>query len=83
MTTCELLEGCIFFNGKMQEMPATAGMIKERLCRGDNSECARYMVFRKLGRSRVPLDLFPNDAAGARRILAATPPDPGRDPSPV
>jgi hypothetical protein len=73
MRVCDLLSGCAFFNDKMQGMPSTAEMIKERLCRGDHSTCARHMVCEKLGRPRVPADLFPNDVPRAHRILGTAP----------
>ena len=34
--------------------------IRIKYCKGDNSGCARYMVFKALGREEVPLDLYPN-----------------------
>lgn len=70
--SCELLEKCIFFNDKMANMPSTSEVIKIRYCREDNSECARYMVCKTLGREKVPGDLFPNDLAKARQIIAAS-----------
>ena len=70
MADCELLQGCIFFNDKMEKIPATAEIFKIRYCRGDSSECARHMIFEKLGRSRVTEDLFPNQVDKARTLLA-------------
>src|SRR3546814_5956178 len=57
----DLLKGCIFFNDKMATMPSTAELMKNKYCRGDNSACARFKVFEKLGRESVPTSLFPND----------------------
>jgi hypothetical protein len=70
MADCELLKGCLFFNDQMVKMPAVADMMKNAYCLGDNSKCARYMVFRKLGRPAVPADLPPNDAARAAKIIS-------------
>ncbi|OGN98375.1 MAG: hypothetical protein A2Y89_04725 [Chloroflexi bacterium RBG_13_51_18] len=70
MAECELLKGCIFFNDKMKVSDALGEMYKRRFCLGSNSECARYMVFKKLGRENVPPDLFPNMYDRAKRILA-------------
>lgn len=70
MADCVCLSGCIFFNDKMQNMPSMAHIYKDRYCRGDNTECARYMVFKALGRENVPADLYPNDVARARDIIA-------------
>jgi len=60
MADCECLPKCLFFNDKMQNMPAAASLLKKRLCQGDNSRCARHMVLTALGREKVPPDLSPN-----------------------
>jgi hypothetical protein len=70
MADCELLEGCVFFNDKMANMPATAELYKDQYCRENNLECARYVVFKALGREKVPLDLFPNMKDRAQEIIA-------------
>ncbi len=59
-TECELLSTCIFFNDKMGHLPITASLMKEQYCRGDFERCARYQVYRALGRGTVPGDLLPN-----------------------
>lgn len=70
MADCELLAGCLFFNDKMASMPATATLMKANYCQGNNIECARFMVFQKLGRQKVPLDLYPNNVERARVIIS-------------
>lgn len=69
MADCECLPNCPFFFDKMDDMPAMADIYKRRYCQGDNTECARHAVFRTLGRSHVPSDLFPNDMDYANRVL--------------
>lgn len=69
MTDCELLQGCLFFNDKMADMPSTAEIIKLKFCQGNNADCARYRVFRALGREKVPRNLFPNQMDAAQRII--------------
>ena len=54
MAACECLEGCIFFNDKMAEMPSMADLLKDRYCRGEYASCARYRVFKAIGRENVP-----------------------------
>lgn len=71
MVECELLSSCIFLNDKMADMPTTAEIMKNRLCRGNKLECARYMVSQQLGRAKVPLDLYPNDIEGAKLIISS------------
>lgn len=69
MADCELLATCPFFQDKMADKPATAEMFKKQYCMGDNSTCARYMIFIELGREKVPPDLFPNQTGRAEKIL--------------
>lgn len=60
MADCPSLPKCPFFNDKMSGSPAMANIMKNRYCKGDNSGCARWQVFRKTGPGTVPADLFPN-----------------------
>lgn len=53
----------------MSSMPATAEILKDKYCRGDNSECARFMVFQKLGKDSVPADLFPGQVERVQKII--------------
>ena len=71
MAECELLEKCIFFNDKMSNMPAMASIFKDKYCKDDNTECARYMVFKALGREKVPPNLFPNMQDKAKEVISA------------
>jgi hypothetical protein len=66
---CEKLANCIFFNDQMESMPAVAGLLKTRYCRGSFEECARYRVASKLGAEGVPKDLYPTDATRADALL--------------
>jgi len=70
MPNCDLLGKCIFFNDKMANMPSTANIIKLKYCNEDNTGCARYMVYKALGREMVPSDLFPNQVDRARELIA-------------
>ena len=69
MADCTLLAGCPFFNDQMQGLQTVKEMMKQRYCREDNSTCARYMVFKVLGRPKVPADLTPNQTERARQII--------------
>ncbi len=55
----------------MTNLPATTERMKKRLCLTDNSQCARYMIYRALGRDKVPADLYPHQVDRAKEILAA------------
>lgn len=69
MADCELIAKCPFFNDKMAKMPKAAELLKNQYCRGDNAQCARYMVFKAKGRGAVPADLSPNRQDKAKQIL--------------
>ncbi len=69
MAECECLPKCPFFNDRMQKMPALSEIMKNKYCLGDNTNCARYMVFKAKGSSAVPEDLFPSQAERARTFL--------------
>jgi hypothetical protein len=70
MADCECLETCIFFNDKMVSMPTMAAIMKQNYCKTNNAECARFIVFKALGKGNVPTDLFPNNVERAKRIVA-------------
>ena len=69
MADCELLKGCLFFNDKMQMDSGMGVLYKKKYCLADNSECARYIVAKKLGREKVPKSLYPNMLDDAQRLL--------------
>ena len=69
MPDCEMIAKCIFFNDKMANMPAMAGMMKKKYCQGDNSKCARYMVCKGKGREHVPADMSPAQMERAMSIM--------------
>jgi len=72
MADCECLERCPFFNDKMANMPSMADMLKSRYCKGDWASCARHRVFLALGEEAVSGDLYPNQAADADKLIAAS-----------
>lgn len=69
MAKCECLDGCPFFNDKMKDSEGLGAIYKNKYCLGDNSKCARYMVFKKLGKANVPTTLYPNMYDAAQRII--------------
>lgn len=70
MADWEFLPRCAFFHNRMEQMPASAEVIKLRYCKGDNATCARYMVAKGLGREKVTADLFPIQLERAKELLA-------------
>ena len=71
MADCECLPRCPFFNDRMKGLEAIKDMMKRRFCQGDSTDCARHMVFKALGRERVPPDLVPNQMDRAKALIAA------------
>ncbi len=71
MADCECLPKCPFFNDRMTNYPATAQMLKNQYCLGDNKDCARHQVFLAAGGENVPADLFPSQTSRVPGILAA------------
>lgn len=71
MADCECLPKCPFFNDKMANRPATAQIMKDRYCLGDNSLCARHQVFKTVGSQYVPADFFPSQVDRVASIIAA------------
>ncbi|TLM78827.1 MAG: hypothetical protein FDZ70_03695 [Actinobacteria bacterium] len=73
MADCECIEKCTFFRDRMADKMPIAALIQNKLCHNDGAECARHMVFERLGREAVPSDLFPVDTDRAIRILESGP----------
>lgn len=66
---CPKLEKCPFFLDEMADKPGTAAIYKKSFCLGDNSDCARLMVSRKLGPKATPKDLYPNQKKRALDLI--------------
>lgn len=67
---CEFLELCIFFKDKMDDMPQNAEVYKKMYCIGNNLNCARYMVAKRLGKENIPSTLLPNNLKEAISLLS-------------
>lgn len=71
MADCELLVKCIFFNDRMASMQGLSELYKIKYCRGENTDCARYQVFKVKGRENVPSDLYPTEMDKAKKIIGS------------
>jgi hypothetical protein len=71
MPDCESIAGCPFFNDKMAKMPKSASAFKQNYCKGEFDKCARYMVFKNIGKQAVPSDMFPPMRERAIQIIRA------------
>ena len=69
MATCEKLEKCPFYQGKMDINSGLGRMYKDKYCEGDKTICARYIVATQLGPEFVTEKLYPNMDAMAKKIL--------------
>jgi hypothetical protein len=70
MADCEIIKECIFFHDKMEKKyPAATEGLKKRYCRGDSRGCARYVVYKALGKKSVPVNLLPGEVKRARIIV--------------
>lgn len=69
MATCEKLEKCPFYQGKMSMDSGLGSMYKQRYCEGDKTLCARYMVATTVGPDFVNNNLFPNMVDQAKKII--------------
>ena len=70
MDKCDFFEKCPFFNDAMANMPSLAEMMKDKYCRDNFKSCARYQV--RITGKPVPADLFPNQTARVKDILAGS-----------
>ncbi len=69
MATCEKLEKCPFYQGKMSMESGLGAMYKKKYCEGDKNICARYIVATKLGPEFVTDRLYPNMDKAAQELL--------------
>jgi hypothetical protein len=69
MIECPRAATCLFFTGKMQNMPATTDLMKRRYCYDDHAGCAIFMIGEKRGNDKIPADLFPNQHDRAVKLL--------------
>jgi hypothetical protein len=72
MPACELLPTCPFFNDEMAKMPISMGYLKNSFCDLDNSLCARYIVYKAMGREKVPANLYPTEVMRANRLISTS-----------
>ena len=69
MGTCEKLEKCPFYQGKMDINSGIGRMYKTKYCEGDKTLCARYIVATQLGPEYVTENLYPNMDSAAKKLL--------------
>jgi hypothetical protein len=62
---CEIENQCTFFDS-VEGCRNTIRAVQESICKGDHTNCARYVVFNALG--AVPDNLLPTDHIAAERL---------------
>jgi len=70
MNECEFIEKCPFFQGKLAEKPVETEELKEKYCKNNNLNCARYMIVQAAGPEKMPEDLYPDEKIIAYQIIA-------------
>ena len=70
MKECELIDTCPFFQGELAEKPVEIEELKEKYCKSNNLNCARYMIVQAAGREKIPDNLYPDEKAVAYGIIA-------------
>ena len=67
--TCEKLQKCPVYQGKMNMDSGLGSMYKKKYCEGDKTLCARYIVATKLGAEYITNSLYPNMNDAANKLL--------------
>lgn len=70
MATCEKLEKCPFYQGKMSMETGLGAIYKQKYCEGDKTTCARYMIATTLGPEFVNNHIYPNMTDMAKDMIA-------------
>jgi hypothetical protein len=70
MQECELINTCPFYNGQLQGDLRQIEEMKDKYCRKNNLNCARYMIFIALGREKMPEGLFPHQKNKAYELIS-------------
>jgi len=69
MNKCPVLEQCRFFNNIIEDVPSISEALKEQYCLCDHSGCARFFIFREIGKEHLPDDVFPHEMEKAEKIV--------------
>ncbi len=68
-TKCNFLQGCLFITEKLGAFPHMGDALRVTLCHKDYQNCARHIIWTKLGTDAVPYNLLPSDHICAERII--------------
>lgn len=66
---CELLGSCSFYE-KMSGFEGAHKHLRSKYCKRNAEDCARYIVYKALGKEKIPEDLFPVEKERAFAIIS-------------
>ncbi len=72
MGECEFINKCPFFNSQLADDEETREFMKEKYCKTNNLNCARYMIALAVGSEAVPENLYPNEKEKAYEIISSS-----------
>ena len=72
MAECELIKKCPFFINKIAGDSEKVSEMKEKYCKTNNLNCARFMIATALGSEAVPPDLAPDEKIKAYEIISSS-----------
>lgn len=64
---CEKIRLCPFYNNFMPNMPENSEEMKQKFCKGDKTQCARYFAINNMG--FMPEGLFPDKLEEVKKIF--------------
>ena len=70
MGQCEIIEECPFYQGELADKGVDVDELKEKYCRNNSLNCARYMIVQSVGKEHMPADLYPHEKAVAYGVIA-------------
>ncbi len=70
MGECEFIQKCPFFNDRLDIKSDDIENLKNKYCRNNNLNCARYMVALSLGPDKMPPNLSPQEKERAYEVIA-------------
>ena len=71
MSECVNYEKCRYFIENLKNSPSTAALVQTSYCKNTFEACARYMVYKSLGESKMPGDLSPSQTDRALQLIKA------------
>jgi len=71
MPICELIDSCAFYNRELRISSERQEAYIKRFCKFDQSQCARFKVYKTLGKEKIPSGMLPNQFEMASGLIRA------------